>query len=104
MEDSVNSSPENAGGDYRDWYLPSIDELGLLHKSRDIVNKTLSVTSGATQIENNYYWSSSEYKADDAWQLYFSPALPLFYIKHLLKKYTTHYVLAVRAFKQETDL
>lgn len=89
------------GGGFNDWYLPSIDELGLLYNNRDIVNKTLSGTSGATAIGYNYYWSSSEYKADNAWQLYFSSVMALVYLKHISPKNTAHHVRAIRAFKQD---
>jgi hypothetical protein len=62
------------GGDYSDWYLPSIYELGLLRLQRDIVG-------GFTYIEQfmNYppetmsygYWSSSEYNNSDAYNIHF---------------------------------
>ncbi len=51
------------GGGYTDWYLPSKDELNLLHSNK--------VAIGATIIE--WYWSSSEDNANatNAWFQYF---------------------------------
>lgn len=57
--DSTNNSKS-------DWYLPSMDELSLISKSRFNLNITLSGNSsfgsitGASQISNNIYWSSTE--------------------------------------------
>jgi hypothetical protein len=51
---------------YGDWYLPAIDELNLLFNNRFNVNRTLSGNSsfgsisGATQIDYNGCWSSTE--------------------------------------------
>ena len=41
------------------WYLPSIDELGLLYYNRFHVNKALR-DGGYTLITNGFYWSSTE--------------------------------------------
>ena len=43
----------------KDWYLPSIDELSLLWQNRFNVNKSLSMISGATQVSQALYWSST---------------------------------------------
>jgi hypothetical protein len=73
----INGCPENAsivaaklarsykGGGYNDWYLPSLDELGLLYAQR------VAVDMPGYSIG---YWSSSEYDAGSAygysWQGY----------------------------------
>ena len=45
------------------WYLPSIDELGLLYYNRFETNKAL-YTGGNTLLSNTaFYWSSTEYNA-----------------------------------------
>lgn len=60
-----------SSGGYSDWYLPSFDELNILYNVRYQTNKTLSNTSGAEEITQDYYWSSSEISAIRAWALRF---------------------------------
>jgi hypothetical protein len=54
------------------WYLPAIDELNLLYNNRFNVNRTLSGNSsfgsisGATEIINENYWSSTERNQTEA--------------------------------------
>jgi hypothetical protein len=43
-----------------DWYLPAIQELNILWNNYTAVGKTIATISGATQLSNNYYWSSTE--------------------------------------------
>jgi hypothetical protein len=46
-------------GDYDDWFLPSKDELGLMYDNLK--------ANGVGGFSGIFYWSSSEYDADDAW-------------------------------------
>jgi len=48
------------------WYLPSLDELILLHGSRFEVNKALFTNNQTLLSLSLYYWSSSEYSASQA--------------------------------------
>ena len=53
------------------WYLPSIDELGLLYYNRFTVQKALR-TGGNTLLSNTAnYWSSTEYDATYAYSFNF---------------------------------
>jgi hypothetical protein len=53
------------------WYLPSIDELGLLYYNRYSAQKGLR-TLGNTLLSNTaYYWSSTEHDAAHAYYFYF---------------------------------
>ena len=54
------------------WFLPSMRELITLYNARSYVNASLSLTasSGAKILEENWYWSSTEYTIYFAWQLY----------------------------------
>jgi hypothetical protein len=44
-------------GGYSDWYLPSKDELNMVYLNKDTIGG----------FSNDYYWSSSEFSADNAW-------------------------------------
>ena len=48
------------------WYLPSIDELGLLYYNRYSAQKGLRAGSH-TLLSNTAYWSSTEYNAPNAY-------------------------------------
>ena len=48
------------------WYLPSLDELILLHGSRFEVNKALFTNNQTLLSLFLYYWSSTEYSASEA--------------------------------------
>ncbi|HET9055951.1 MAG TPA: DUF1566 domain-containing protein [Chitinophagaceae bacterium] len=85
-----------AGGQ-NDWYLPSITELSKLWDNLYNVNKTLSVTAGASVIEgNHYYWSSTEADTQT-----FNASTLLFFTGQavpLSKNSTLCLIRAVRAF------
>ena len=49
------------------WYLPSIDELGLLYYNRYSAQKGLRAGSHTLLSNTAYYWSSTEYLVTDAW-------------------------------------
>ena len=58
-------------GGQSDWYLPSIQELNMLWNNYYTVTRALSQISGATQLSNSAYWSSSEDDGNYAWVFYF---------------------------------
>ncbi len=80
-------------GGQSDWYLPSIQELNMLWNNYYTVARTLSQIGGATQLANNYYWSSSEANYSNAWNFNFG-----YGSTHLSSKNNANYVRAVRAF------
>lgn len=51
------------------WWLPSLAELALIWANFDKVNYALSKITGATQLQKTWYWSSTQYSADTAWNL-----------------------------------
>lgn len=51
------------------WWLPSIAELLTIWKHKYAINLCLSVISGASQLSESWYWSSTEYSATCAWTL-----------------------------------
>ena len=78
------------------WYLPSVDELGLLFYNRYSAQKGLRL-GGNTLLQWNsltaWYWSSSEYDASYAFRYSFLDGVADQFIKT-----TACYVRAVRAF------
>ena len=72
-----------AGVTYADWYLPSKYELNLLYLQKTVVGG----------FANDYYWSSTEFDNNNAWQQYFSSGFMFYYYKWDLDR-----VRAVRAF------
>jgi hypothetical protein len=49
-----------ANEDYKDWYLPSKDELNKLYINKDKL-------PGFTKNGRDYYWTSSEIPYNEAW-------------------------------------
>lgn len=74
-----------------EWYLPSKEELQLLSKVKDKVNKTLQDKS--TGVLNGFYWSSTEDDEFYAWGVYMGYGGTGNYAKDY-----SHYVRAVSAF------
>ena len=52
------------------WWLPSLGEMMMIYANMTKINYALSLISGATQLSENWYWTSTEYSATDAWYLY----------------------------------
>jgi hypothetical protein len=75
------------------WYLPSIDELGLLYYNRYSAQKGLRTGGNTLLSYKTHYWSSTEYDAALAFTFVFNLALP-----HNNSKTNTYSVRAVRAF------
>ena len=51
------------------WWLPSLGELWLMLANFDKINYALSKITGATLLQRDAYWSSTEYSAGNAWGL-----------------------------------
>ena len=75
------------------WYLPSIDELGLLYYNRYSAQKGLRAGSHTLLSNTAYYWSSTEYLVTDAWTFgFYTGDAGAYY------KLNTYSVRAVQAF------
>lgn len=51
------------------WWLPSMGEMMMIYANMRKVNYALSLIEGATQLVADWYWTSTEYSATDAWRL-----------------------------------
>ena len=52
------------------WWLPSEGELMCIYANMRKINYALSLIEGATQLAEDWYWSSTENSATYAWLLY----------------------------------
>jgi hypothetical protein len=52
------------------WWLPSLGEMMMIYANMTKINYALSLINGATQLEENWYWTSTEISATYAWYLY----------------------------------
>ena len=52
------------------WWLPSECELMMIYANMRKINYALSFINGATPLGETWYWSSTEYSASHAWNLY----------------------------------
>jgi len=54
------------------WWLPSLGEMMMIYANMTKINYALSLISGAQQLAETWYWTSTEYSAAYAWFLYLS--------------------------------
>lgn len=52
------------------WWLPSMGEMAMIWANFDKINYALSKISGASQLQSNWYWCSTQGSAAGAWGLY----------------------------------
>ena len=52
------------------WWLPSMGEMMMIYANMTKINYALSLINGATQLQEEAYWTSTEYSATYAWYLY----------------------------------
>lgn len=51
------------------WWLPSLGEMFMIYANMTKINYALSLITGATQLVEDWYWTSTEGSATDAWSL-----------------------------------
>ena len=51
------------------WWLPSLGEMMMIYANMTKINYALSLISGATQLAEAGYWTSTEFSATTAWYL-----------------------------------
>ena len=69
----VNYSRTNANGQgltAGKWWLPSMGEMMMIYANMIKINYALSLISGATQLAEDAYWTSTENSATYAWYLH----------------------------------
>ena len=63
------------------WWLPSLGEMMMIYANMTKINYALSLITGATQLSETWYWSSTEYSATNAWYLGLSNGSMYYYTK-----------------------
>ena len=76
------------------WWLPSLGEMMMIYANMTKVNYALSLINGADQLQETWYWTSTEYSAAYAWLLYLFNG----FVGGNTKASTTTRVRAVSAF------
>ena len=61
------------------WWLPSEGELMCIYANMRKINYALSLIEGATQLAEDWYWSSTEYSATYAWTLSLSNGIATYF-------------------------
>ena len=51
------------------WWLPSLGEMFMIYANMTKINYALSLITGATQLVEDWYWTSTESSATSAWYL-----------------------------------
>ena len=51
------------------WWLPSLGEMFMIYANMTKINYALSLITGATQLVEDWYWTSTECSAAGAWYL-----------------------------------
>ena len=59
------------------WWLPSLGEMMMIYANMTKINYALSLISGATPLQENWYWTSTESSATYAWHLYLNDGFAL---------------------------
>ena len=90
------SSYKTEGTKEGDWYVPASGELYAIYGNMGVLNIALGKTGG-TQLEEDDYWSSSEYSSKEVWVLNFANGSMFHSYKYYTSSYN-HYVRPVLAF------
>jgi hypothetical protein len=59
---------EYEGAGKTDWYLPSVGQLNMISRNKDVINAALRA-NGGTALAQMWYWSSTEYDKYFAWAI-----------------------------------
>lgn len=51
------------------WWLPSLGEMMMIYANMTKINYALSLINGADQLQETWYWTSTEFSAARAWLL-----------------------------------
>ena len=90
------TNANNQGMTAGKWWLPSLGEMMMIYANMTKINYALSLINGADQLQETWYWTSTEYSASHAWNLGLSNGT----VNSNTKASNTFRVRAVSAFLQ----
>lgn len=64
--DTMYYAPDGAENTEGQWCLPALGIWNMVNKHRSKIDEAITRTGGEPLID--YYWSSTEYSSDDAWE------------------------------------
>ena len=67
------------------WWLPSMGEMMMIYANMTKINYALSLINGATKVAEDWYWTSTEYSAADAWGLGLNDGIMTYYTKATIR-------------------
>lgn len=83
---------KNNSKTYKDWFLPSKENLALMYLNRSVINET-ALKNGGSNFIDSYYWSSTEFDHTNAWVQSFKDGKKGYHFKNYF-----YSVRAIRAF------
>lgn len=72
--------------------IPNLRQLEAIYKNKEVLNKAFIAAGGETLDDKAFYWSSTEYSSNGAWELYMNNGYRYHY-----GKYNLYYVRPVLA-------
>lgn len=61
--------------------MPNLRQLDAIYKNKEVLNKAFIAAGGATLDDKAFYWSSTEYNSNDAWDLWMDDGTRVDYYK-----------------------
>lgn len=62
--------------------IPNLRQLEAIYKNKEVLNKAFIAAGGETLDDKAFYWSSTEYSSNGAWELYMNNGYRYHYGKH----------------------
>ena len=69
------------------WWLPSLGEMFMIYANMQKINYCLSLINGATQLAEDWYWTSTEFSATSAWNLYLGDGAGNWFTKVVIRTF-----------------
>lgn len=61
--------------------IPNLRQLEAIYKNKEVLNKAFIAAGGETLDDKAFYWSSTEYSSNGAWELYMNNGYRYYYGK-----------------------